>query len=451
VAVPLHGEPGVTVPLLNSPATAEPASMSPAEDGTPHAEKNFQSEFEVLLQSEAAHLEATSTAAKGEDQEPDPEYDSPGSSLPAMLPVPVVAVPVAPKPPISLPEPAGAPEAEQESGASGARSAAAGSTVPAEPDEEFNFQALRVHARTRGSRQTELAFALRLREAPDQTGVRNTAPAAPIESQRVTAQGNVSAELPKGFPAELPAASPSSASGAPEEKSSDSTGPPEAKPACETRDERDDTPRRIPKHETAAFERDGVSTGGPGAAPASTPGTKPSEPVRVVVEAPLRTEAVAHPSPKPAQISSPAPDLNRIEPVPDEQARTEPVRDLTLNVPVEKNESGPERGVAVRFMERGGEVYVAVRTADTDLATRLRSDLNGLAASLDERGYQAESWRPAVNSGPSSGDERSPNHQGRSAGGGAQNGHSSHGDERGQSRNRPSWLEVLDQQEGEKA
>ena len=49
--------------------------------------------------------------------------------------------------------------------------------------------------------------------------------------------------------------------------------------------------------------------------------------------------------------------------------------------------------------ERAGEVRVAVRTTDSQLAGSLRQNLPGLSARLDASGYRTESWHPAAASG----------------------------------------------------
>jgi hypothetical protein len=62
------------------------------------------------------------------------------------------------------------------------------------------------------------------------------------------------------------------------------------------------------------------------------------------------------------------------------------VRDIRLEL------SGGEQRVEVRLMERGGEVHVAVRTPDTQLAGALRENLPSLSARLEQTGMRTESW-----------------------------------------------------------
>jgi hypothetical protein len=51
--------------------------------------------------------------------------------------------------------------------------------------------------------------------------------------------------------------------------------------------------------------------------------------------------------------------------------------------------------VEVRVTERGGELFVAVRTPDTRLAGDLRQDLPALANRLEQSGFHATTWQPA--------------------------------------------------------
>jgi hypothetical protein len=50
--------------------------------------------------------------------------------------------------------------------------------------------------------------------------------------------------------------------------------------------------------------------------------------------------------------------------------------------------------VDIQVMQQGGEVRVAVRTGDSDLAHGLRQGLNDLVGRLEETGYRTETWRP---------------------------------------------------------
>jgi hypothetical protein len=56
---------------------------------------------------------------------------------------------------------------------------------------------------------------------------------------------------------------------------------------------------------------------------------------------------------------------------------------------------GQER-VEVRLTERGGDVFVAVRTPDSRLAGDLRQNLPNLATRLEQSGFHAATWQPAA-------------------------------------------------------
>jgi len=77
--------------------------------------------------------------------------------------------------------------------------------------------------------------------------------------------------------------------------------------------------------------------------------------------------------------------------------------DITLQL-----DSGSQR-VAVRLVERGGEVHVAVRTTDAGLAENLRQSLPSLAGKLEQNGFRTETWHPGT----------APRHPAESAAGGS--------------------------------
>jgi hypothetical protein len=52
--------------------------------------------------------------------------------------------------------------------------------------------------------------------------------------------------------------------------------------------------------------------------------------------------------------------------------------------------------VEVRVTERGGDVFVAVRTPDNRLAGDLRQDLPALATRLEQSGFHTTAWQPAA-------------------------------------------------------
>ncbi len=131
-----------------------------------------------------------------------------------------------------------------------------------------------------------------------------------------------------------------------------------------------------------------------------------------------------------------------------------PARELSFRL--ERNQ-GVDSPVTVRFAERGGEIHVAVRSADEAVAKSLRSDLDGLAKRLEGHGLQTDRWTPpqalASNLGqagegqPKDGDlsrQRDPNGrqgQGQNGQGEPDRDRSGSGDQR---QSRPRWLEELE-------
>jgi len=78
-------------------------------------------------------------------------------------------------------------------------------------------------------------------------------------------------------------------------------------------------------------------------------------------------------------------------------ARTEPLKERPAGPlrEIRLEMTGDEGRVEVKLTERAGELKVAVRTPDTRLADRLRTDLPVLSARLEDRGLRAETWHPA--------------------------------------------------------
>src|SRR5208283_2042420 len=77
--------------------------------------------------------------------------------------------------------------------------------------------------------------------------------------------------------------------------------------------------------------------------------------------------------------------------VPDEPIRTAPAHEIKLQVA-----GDGEQRVEVRISERGGDVFVAVRTPDSRLAGDLRQNLPALASRLEQSGYHATTWQPGA-------------------------------------------------------
>lgn len=94
--------------------------------------------------------------------------------------------------------------------------------------------------------------------------------------------------------------------------------------------------------------------------------------------------------------STPSPPEFQAEIPATRQADLEPVQNATLMKPVTAREiavrvSAPgESNVDVHVAERGGEVRVAVRTADSSLQVSLQQDLGSLIGRLESAGFHAE-------------------------------------------------------------
>ncbi|HLI83838.1 MAG TPA: flagellar hook-length control protein FliK [Bryobacteraceae bacterium] len=105
------------------------------------------------------------------------------------------------------------------------------------------------------------------------------------------------------------------------------------------------------------------------------------------------------PENQPDQTSAPAPavkDAQTAAPTGNTHpSAAAPARDIHLQL-----HQGDQR-VDVRLSERSGEVHVAVRTADPQLAGALRDDLPGLSDRLEQSGFRADTWHAAMAAMPS--------------------------------------------------
>ncbi len=80
---------------------------------------------------------------------------------------------------------------------------------------------------------------------------------------------------------------------------------------------------------------------------------------------------------------------------PPEAKPAAPAREIQIQV------NRGEQRVDLRLTERGGEVLVAVRTPDPQLAGTLREDLPQLSSRLEQAGFRAETWHPAASTAES--------------------------------------------------
>jgi hypothetical protein len=161
----------------------------------------------------------------------------------------------------------------------------------------------------------------------------------------------------------------------------------------------------------------------------------------VIGEGPMPGEP--HPA---ADTASPLPE--RLEPTPTraEEAAPKaaaPLKDLSIQVGQSNQAS-----VELRVVEREGELQVAVRTGDADLAHGLRQGLPELVDRLDQGGFRTEAWRPSgvVSAPEPSSQAQSKSSESRNADSQSQSGWSQQ--DRGQrdhnQSNRPRWVEELE-------
>jgi hypothetical protein len=68
------------------------------------------------------------------------------------------------------------------------------------------------------------------------------------------------------------------------------------------------------------------------------------------------------------------------------------VQPLANNIRIALDDNGQR--VELRLSERAGDIHVAVRTPDSQLAESLRGDLPSLSSKLEQSGYHSEMWKP---------------------------------------------------------
>ena len=152
------------------------------------------------------------------------------------------------------------------------------------------------------------------------------------------------------------------------------------------------------------------------------------------------------PSPAPAAPSTPSTPASPVEAKTIEspaKPAAVPLKDISLQVA----QPGDQK-VEVRVVQQSGELRVAVRTGDSELAHGLQQGLSELVGRLQETGYRAEAWRPG---GPAM--QSGPVFESRSSPGGSQKGDSQSyssgsqqqpGERRQNQPQRPGWVEELE-------
>lgn len=167
--------------------------------------------------------------------------------------------------------------------------------------------------------------------------------------------------------------------------------------AVAVRIKEDDTaPAALPRSAETAPAKD-VPSKEPRRIQAAEPAAAPSAPRTTAAQPEFWTggTGVFHPAETPVDTEpEPAPrDIVEVTPVRIETGATRQaasLKDLSLEI----QQPNRER-VAIRVVERAGEMHVAVRTADGQLASGLRQGLPELVNRIEENGFRAEAWRPA--------------------------------------------------------
>jgi len=108
----------------------------------------------------------------------------------------------------------------------------------------------------------------------------------------------------------------------------------------------------------------------------------------------------------------------------------------------------PQQRVDVRIVERAGELQVAVRAANPDVAQGLRQGISDLVGQLEQSGYHADAWRPGVTAGTAPTAAEKPQTQAGPQNNNPQSQSGSHQDRQQGNQNnpsrRPQWVEELE-------
>jgi hypothetical protein len=185
------------------------------------------------------------------------------------------------------------------------------------------------------------------------------------------------AAAPALFPTEPPAPPPS-----PQSPASDDLAPPDEKnsrPAV--------TPGSKQPDMDSAQPRKAAETGAPPPEVAEVSQTLPNPLGPQDSLPPASSGSSAHTAAPPAPAAAATPQAGS----PDEPAHTAAAHDIKLQVA-----GDGEQRVEVRISERGGDVFVAVRTPDSRLAADLRQNLPALASRLEQSGYHATAGQPGA-------------------------------------------------------
>jgi hypothetical protein len=135
---------------------------------------------------------------------------------------------------------------------------------------------------------------------------------------------------------------------------------------------------------------------------------------------------------------SPAAHLDHVIDPPAAAPKTN--NDITVRIPDSTNQ-----GMAVRFVERAGEIHVSVRTGDAEMAQSLRGGLNDLVNHLEDGGIRTEVWQPG--SGSNAAYSQNDSHQpfaDPDGSNGRQYSSGSNSEQESSQQNKPRWVEELE-------
>ena len=124
------------------------------------------------------------------------------------------------------------------------------------------------------------------------------------------------------------------------------------------------------------------------------------------------------------------------------KAAAVPLKDISFQVA----QSGSQK-VEVRVVQQSGELRVAVRTGDSDLAHGLQQGLSDLVGRLQENGFRTEAWRPGGSTIQATPVSESRTSQSSSQNRDSQSYSGSHqqdGERRQSQSRRPGWVEEME-------
>jgi hypothetical protein len=391
----------VTIPPATVPTAPPPSSSStttPKNDANADASTGFAN---ALL--DVAFADATPATRKPQTARQTPRTLKDQNEEASSAPVPVTLPLPTPLPPIAIPtggDPTSGSQAEPVA-------AAADGAAPAPPAGPRNspINAAKPPMPSGASAPPpELTFAARVQ--PAHAGSENT---AQDQNQNQNQNQNQHSSH-QGAAAPAPAAAP--------------------KKAIESE----------PKQPATVSEAKSAAAKGSDAAPADA---QTSAPVRIVPAFDPSGRLVPPPPVAPSTPSKPVEAAVPVEPVtPLVKAAPQPLKDVSIEVAP----PGVQK-VEVRLVQQAGELRVAVRTADPDLAHGLREGLPDLVGRLQENGSRAEAWRPGAAIPMASQAAETAHTSGRGHSGDAPSHQGSQQDanqRQRQSSNRPQWVDELE-------